>query len=210
MTAAREAILLPLIFLTVALLAGLRLDQAIVLSPPSVFSLVLATMLLAALIRGGAMAPIRLLHGSRSLLANANGAMVLATLFAASSQLMSMLTPRNGLPMLLVAIFLLVLLVNTLVVAPPRTTLLRSLAVTLGSALLLKFVILTALAAPASRVGQVVAVVFDLATFGSIAQTPEPPAAGYAAFVSLALYLVGVSLLPRSRSHSHRRELIRR
>jgi hypothetical protein len=52
-------------------------------------------MLLAALVRSGALAPDRLLHGSRSILANANGAVVLATLFAAAAQLLGMLTPRK-------------------------------------------------------------------------------------------------------------------
>ena len=48
-----------------------------------------ATMLMAALVRSGALAPDRLLHGSRSMLANANGAVVLFALFAAAAQLLS-------------------------------------------------------------------------------------------------------------------------
>ena len=78
MSAVREAVVLPLMFLTVALLAGVQLGPAVALVPPSLFSLVLATMLIAALVRSGALAPERLLHGSRAMLANANGAVVLA------------------------------------------------------------------------------------------------------------------------------------
>ena len=53
MSAVREALVLPLIFLTVTLLAGARLGAGVALAPPSLFTLVLATMLLAALVRSG-------------------------------------------------------------------------------------------------------------------------------------------------------------
>src|SRR5258708_11608610 len=151
MSAIREALVLPLSFLTVTLLAGVQLGSGVALVPPSLFALVLGTMLLAELERSGAPAPDRLLHGSRSIVANANGAMVLATLFTAASQLLAMLTPRSGLPLFFVDVFLFVLLLNTLVVQPDRVRLLRSLAVILGSALVLKFVILASLSEPSGR-----------------------------------------------------------
>src|SRR6185436_3133562 len=102
MTAFREAFVLPLIFLTVALLGGVRLGTGVALAPPSLFTLVLATMLIAALVRSGTLAPERLLHGSRPILANTNGAVVLATLFAATAQILGMLTPHSGLPLFFV------------------------------------------------------------------------------------------------------------
>jgi hypothetical protein len=197
-SAFREAIVLPLVFLTVALIAGTEPGARLALVPPSLFSLVLATMLIAALIRAGALAPARLLHGSRALVANANGAIVLAALFAASAQVLAMVTPRSGLPLFFADVFLFVLLLNTLVMEPDRVRLLRSLAVTLGSALLLKFVVLSALSSPASRTTRVLVALFDIATFGSITQAPQTPAAGYLAFFSIALYLIGIALLPSS------------
>ncbi|HYT68253.1 MAG TPA: hypothetical protein VEL51_17630 [Vicinamibacterales bacterium] len=203
MTPARESFGLPVLFLTVALSAGAEFGSRIVLTPPSLFALVLATMLIATLVRGGALAPWRLLHGSRSVVANANGFVVLATLFIASAQVLAMLTPRRGLPMLFVGIFLFVLLLNTLVVMPDRVRLLRSLAVTLGSALLLKFVVLAGLSAPAqSRTARVLAALVDVATFGTVTQDAQPAVAGYVAFFAIALFLLGVSLLPRPRSDS--------
>jgi hypothetical protein len=196
MSALREAIVLPLLFLTVTLLAGALIGTDITLAPPSLFALVLATMLIAALVRGGALVPASLLDGSRSRLANANGAIVVGALFAATAQVLAMLTPRAGLPLFFVDVLLFVLLLNTLVVQPDRRRLLRSLAITLGSALILKFVVLAAVSDPTgSRTSRVLVALFDAATFGTIAQEPQAPAAGYVAFFTAALYLVGLMLL---------------
>jgi hypothetical protein len=211
MTALREAIVLPLLFLTVTLLAGAEFGPRIVLVPPSLFALVLATMLLAALIRGRALAPERLLHNGRPMLANGNGAIVVLTLFAASAQVLAMLSPKSGLPLFFVDVLLFVLLLNTLVAQPERARLLRSVAVTLGSALILKFVVLAGLSDPSgTRMSRVLVALFDAATFGAIAQDPQPPVAGYAAFAAVALYLVGLALVahaPPSAPPARRAEL---
>lgn len=201
--AAREAVLLPMIFLTVTLLAGLHIGPRVALAPPSLFALVLGTMLLAALVRSGALAADRLLHGSRSVLANANGMIVLVSLFAAASQILNMLTPRSGLPLFFVDVFLFVLLLNTLVAQPDRVRLLRSLAVILGSALVLKFVVLAGLSGPSgSRTARVLVALFDAATFGTVTQEPQAAGAGYLAFFAVALFLAGVSALPSARPYS--------
>jgi hypothetical protein len=201
MTPAREAIVLPLIFLSVTLAGMIEPGGAVTLAPASLFSLVLAAMVLTALVRCGALDPARLMHGSRGALANVNGLVVLATLFAASAQVLWMLAPRSGLPMFFVDVLLFVLLLNTLVATTDRVRLLRSLAVTLGSALVLKFVVLAALSSPGeTRTARVLAALFDAATFGSIAQAPPSSSAGYLAFASVAAYLVGIALLPRPTS----------
>ena len=57
MTPAREAIYLPVLFLTVTLLGGLRPGSAVVLAPPSLFSLVLAVLLAGVLVQSGAFVP---------------------------------------------------------------------------------------------------------------------------------------------------------
>jgi hypothetical protein len=197
MSAAREALVLPLVFLTVTLLGGLQPGTQFTLGAPSLFSLVLAAMVLAALVRSGAVVQDRLLHASRGLLANANGSVVLVTLFAASAQLLTLLTPRTGLPLFFVDIFLFVLLWNTLIAVPDRARLLRSLAVILGAAFVLKFVILAGLADPSgSRVRRVLVALFDVGTFGTVSQEVQHPAAGYLAFLAAALFLVGVATLP--------------
>ena len=197
MTASREAVVLPLIFLTVAMLGGFDPGTTPAWRAPSLFALIVAVMLVAALVRSGTLAPDRLLHTERSILANSNGAAVLVSLFAASAQLVNVLMPRSGLPMLVVGTVLFLLLVNTLVMSPDRVRLLRSLAVVIGSAFLLKFVVLAALVDPeGSRTKRVLLALFDAATLGTIAQAPIAPAAGYVAFFVAVLYLIGVALLP--------------
>ena len=197
MTAAREAVFLPFAFLTVALLGGFNPGSLFTWTPPSLFSLVLAVMLVGALVRSGALAPERLLQGDRPVLANANGAVVLVSLFAASAQLSNMLTPRSGLPLLIVGLILFLLVVNTLVMSPDRVRLLRSLAVVTGSAFLLKFVVLAALADPhGGRTKRVLLALLDAATLGTISQAPVHPAAGYIAFFITLLYLIAVAALP--------------
>jgi hypothetical protein len=197
MTATREALLLPLALLTVALLGGLHPGATAPFLPPSLFALVLAVLLIAVLVRSGTLLPTRLLHGSRSVLENANGAAVLAALFAASAQLFNLVTPRAGLPMVGVSAFLLVLLLNTLVAAPDRLRVLRSLMVICGSAFVLKFVVLDALADPSGgRLKRVLVALFDVATLGAVTQEPLHPLEGYVAFFTIVLYLIAVALLP--------------
>jgi hypothetical protein len=196
-SAVREAIVLPVAFLTVALLGGLEPGARDPWAAPSLFSLVLAVMVIAALVRSGTLAPERLLHGSRSILENANGFAVLVSLFAASAQLLNMLTPRSGLPSLIVGIVLFLLLLNTLVMSPDRPRLLRSFAVVTGSAFILKFVLLAALADPdGGRTKRVLLALFDVATLGTISQAPLHPAAGYIGFLLVSLFLAAVALLP--------------
>ena len=200
MTALREAVVLPLLLLTIAFVAGARPGARVELVPPTLFAMMLAALLVAALVRSGALATERLLHASRGTLANANGAAVLFALFVASAQVLTLLTPRSGLPLLFVDIFLFVLLVNTLAAVPDRVRLLRSLAITLGAAFAIKFIVLAAVSGPAdSRMGRVLVALFDAATFGGVTQEAEPAAAGYLAFVTVTAYLVAVALLPHAR-----------
>jgi hypothetical protein len=188
---------LPLLFLTIALFGGLDPGAQHPWTPPSLFSLVLAIMVLAALVRSGTLAPDRLMHGSRSGVANANGFMVLLALFAGSAQLLNMLTPRSGLPALIVGVVLFVLLLNTLVMSPDRPRLLRSFAVVTGSAFVLKFILLASLAdTDGGRTKRVLLALFDVATLGTISQAPLHAGAGYWAFLMVLLFLAGVALLP--------------
>jgi hypothetical protein len=121
----------------------------------------------------------------------------MVSVFAAAAQVLATVIPRSGLPSFFVDVFLFVLLVNTLVTQPGRVQLLRSVAVILGSALVLKFVVLGALAAPGGRLAGVLIALFDAATFGGIQQDPQPPAAGYLAFAAVMLFVGALALLPR-------------
>ena len=114
MSRTREAFVLPLLFLTVALLGGVRVADRIVLLPPPLFTLVLAFLLVGVLVRSGALAPERLMSAARSPLANISGAVVIVTAFVAATQAFNVAIPESGLPRLLFSVFLLVLLINTL------------------------------------------------------------------------------------------------
>ena len=92
MTATREAIVLPASFLTVALLGGLRLGPGLRLVPPPLVSLVLAVMLMVCLVRAGVIAPQAVVSAERSNLENVSGLTVLLTLFAASTQIFTLVT----------------------------------------------------------------------------------------------------------------------
>ena len=116
MKAATEAIYLPLLFLTVALLGGLRLDERVMFVPPPLFALVLGVMLFGVLVRGRVLAPDRLMSASRPPLENLNGLVVILSTFFAATQVFNLVTPEAGLPFLLFNVFLFVLLVNTLAV----------------------------------------------------------------------------------------------
>jgi hypothetical protein len=194
---AREAIYLPLLFLTVTLLGGMQSGRSVSFTPPPVFALVLAMLLLGLLVRSGAFAPDRLMNATRPVLANLNGLSVLVTLFAATAQAFHLATPRYGLPLLLFDTYLFVLLLNTLAAAPDRPRVLRSLMVVFGSAFILKFVILAALSDPAaSTIGRVLQVLLEGVTLGTLTQEAMHPASGYVAFFTFVLYLAGVAALP--------------
>jgi len=196
-TAAREAIALPLVFLTVTLFGGLRIADGVALLPPPLFSMVLSVLLLGLLVRCGALAPNRLIHASRSMLANANGLVVMLAVFLASAQAFNVATPEAGAPRLLFNLVFLVLLANTIAASPDRVRVLRSLLVIFGSAFVVKFIVLSALSQPAEgALTRMLQVLFEGVTLGSVTQGVFRPATGYVAFGTLLLYLFGLVLLP--------------
>lgn len=197
MTAGREAIALPMIFLTVTLLGGLRIITSVRLIPPPLMALVLGVLLLGTLIRTGALAPERLMHTSRTPLENLSGAIVLATLFAASAQIFNLLTPEHGLLHVLFGVFFLVQLLTTLAGVTSRSSLIRSLAVLFGAAFVLRFIVLDSLYAPnTGMMKRVLTTILEGISLGTIDYQATAAATGYVAFLTLALYMIGLLLLP--------------
>jgi len=197
MSAVREAIVLPLLFLSVMLIGAVRIGGSVAVLAPSVYSIVLAFMLLGVLVRSGTLAPWRLMSASRTPLENATGAVVIVTVIGAAAQLFSLMTPERGLPYVAFSVFFLVLLLNTFTAAPDRVRLLRSLTVIFGSAFLLKFVVLAALSGPGDgALARVLLVLLEGVTLGTVTQDPQHPAAAYLALLALVLFLLGTALLP--------------
>ena len=197
MTAAREAIYLPVLLLTVTLLGGLRPGAAVVLAPPSLFSLILAVLLVGVLVQSGAFVPLRVMNGSRPALANLNGGVLAAALLVASAQMFSLLTPDAGLPRVLFSVYFLVLMINTMAASADRVRVLRSLAVTFGAAFVLKFIVLDGLSDPAGgRMTRLLQVLFEGVTLGTVTQNAQHPAAGYVAFAAIVMFLAALAMLP--------------
>ena len=197
--AGREAFTLPLLFLLVSVLSAVRVSEASAVRfvGPTLLSLVLAVMLVGLLLRAGVLVPERLVSSKRSALANANGATVLLALLFAAAQVFTMLTPEAGLMAILFNAFYLVLLWTTAAARPLARHLLRSLAVVFGSALVLRFVVLNGLAAPGgSFAHRLFTTALEGLTPGGLGLEYHAPATGYAAFVALGVFFVGLLLLP--------------
>ena len=203
MSPAREAFYLPLLFLTVVLLGGMRIVDRVVLLPPTLFALVLGLLLLGVLVKCGALAPERLMNADRPALANLNGFVVLVAAFLAGAQAFNLATPDAGLPYILFSVFFLVLLLNTLAASPDRVRVLRSLVVIFGSAFMLKFIVLAAVSDPeGGRLRRVLLALLEGVTLGTLTQPVAHPATGYLAFFTLLLFLTGLALLPHKVARS--------
>jgi hypothetical protein len=197
MRVGREAVVLPLLFLTVLLLGGIRIADTTVLIPPSPYFLLLAVLLVRVVVQSGALAPELLLASARSELANLSGVVLFATLWIASAQALAALIPESGVPRLAFSIFFLILLLNTAAASPDRQRLLRSLAVTFGAAFVLKFVVLHGLSAPGEgAVKRALLALVDGVTAGALVQEVPRPITAYIALLAVTLFLIGVFLLP--------------
>ena len=197
MKAATEAVYLPMLFLTVALLGGLRAGDRLTFVAPPLFALVLAMLLIGVLVRGRVLAPDRLMSASRLPLENLNGLVVILSTFFAAAQIFNLVTPEAGLPFLLFNVLLFLLLVNTLAAFPDRVSVLRSMAVMTGAAFILKFIVLGAISEPGEgALKRIMYVLLEGVTLGTLTQPRLHPAAGYIAFTTLVLFLIGLAMLP--------------
>lgn len=195
----REAFVLPLLFLTVALLGGFRMlpGDAMRFVPPPLVGLVLAVVLLGAMVRARLLVPDALVGPPRGSLASVSGGLVIVSLLAATAQVLSGLSPEGGLLRVAYYFVLVVLVWNTLAAAPDRPRLLHSLFVILGAALVFKHVILSALFdADGGIVKRMVLAVLEGASLGSAETERLHDATGYVAFANVLLYLLGLALLP--------------
>jgi hypothetical protein len=199
--AGREAFVLPFLFLTVAAAGGLRLSpdgSTMSFVPPPLITLILAVLLMGVMVRAGLLIPSGLVGDYRTGLENLSGAVVLLSLFAASAQLFTCLTPDAGILRLVFNLFFLFLLWNTLAAQPDRARLLRSLLVVFGWAYVVRYVVLAALADPQGGwMRRALTALLEGAATGPVPAEPMAPLAGYVAFATLALYMIGLVLLPR-------------
>ncbi|HJU57084.1 MAG TPA: hypothetical protein VJ715_21035 [Pyrinomonadaceae bacterium] len=192
-------ILLPMIFLTVALLGGLRIDvetKAFLFFPPSLITLILAVMLMVLFVRGHAIEIREWLKSDQPALTNVSHALTLLTLYFASAQAFNTVLPEQGLLNWLFSFFFLWTLWNNQFSNFDARRLVRSLAVLFGTAFFLKHMFLASLFAPGGGWAKKIAGFFlEMGTLGTIDSETFAPATGYISFFTIALYVLGLVLL---------------
>lgn len=196
-------LLLPLLFLTVALLGGLRFaapTNDFLFLKPALVSLVFGAILLVLFFRAQLIKLDGWFSEDFSGLKNIANAFVLIALFAASAQVFNALLPERGLPFWTVAFCFFWTLWNNLFAEFDTRKLLRSLGALFGLAFVVKYLVLANLAAPTSAswwqgIWQNPA----QETFTWLLDLPRFSAAtGYVQFFTLVFYLIGLFLLPNS------------
>lgn len=192
-------ILLPMIFLTVALLGGLRIDvetHTFVFIPPPLITLILSVMLVILCVRGGAINLQAWVTSDQPVLTNVSHVLTLLALYFASAQAFNTVLPERGLLFWLFSFFFLWTLWNNQFSNFDARRLLRSLAVLFGTAFFLKHLFLASLFSPEGGWAKRVAgFLLEVGTLGTLDYQIFAPATGYISFFTLALYVGGLLLL---------------
>ena len=196
-------IMLPIVFLTAALLGGLRLSDPggeLVFLRPALICLVFTAVLVILFARGGLISFVGWFAEDRSGLSLVANAAVMLSLFAASVQLFNSLLPERGIPFWVVGFCFFWTLWGYLFAEFDARRLIRSLGALFGMAFVVKYLVLANITAPASESWlqgilqnpskEALTWLFDLPRYSG--------GTGYVQFFTLVLYLAGLYLLPRS------------
>jgi hypothetical protein len=205
-------LLLPTIFLTVALLGGLRVradeGRAFVFIAPPLVTLVLASLLMLLFVRGRLIEIRRWLTSEYPALTNIAHALTLLALFFASAQSFNSVLPEAGLLRWMFSFFFLWTLWNNQFAMFDARHTLRSLAVLFGTAFVLKHMLLAGLYAPdGGWLKRLAGLLLEGATLGTLDGQTFAPATGYISFFTLALYVGGLILLPAAPEEDARADL---
>jgi hypothetical protein len=192
---------LPTIFLTVALLGGLRVgadDRAFIFFPPPLITLVLAVLLMLLFVRGGLIELRSWIAANHPPLQNVSHIWVLLTLFFASAQAFNSVLPERGLLHWLFSFFFLWTLWNNQFSSFDARRLLRSLVVLFGTAFVMKHLLLASLyASGGGWLQRVAGALVQGVSLGTLDAPMFAPATGYICFFTLALYIAGLLLMER-------------
>jgi small basic protein len=200
-----QYIVLPVIFLLVTLLGGLRLSldkDAFIFLSPSLFSLILAVMLVVILIKGKLIEIGEWFSAGNPVLKNFSNVLILLTLFSASVQVINSVLPETGLAFALTAFFLLWTFWTNPFAEFQSDRLLRSLAAVFGFAFIFKYVFLASLVVTGeSWAKKLMESALQGVSMGLLEIPKFSGLTGYVAFFTLVLYGVGL-LLSSSISNS--------
>jgi len=196
-------LILPFIFLTVTLLGGLRLSDKLndfLFLKPSLVCLIFAAIMLVLFFRAKLIRLDEWFSEDFSLTTNTANALVLFTLFSASTQVFNALLPERGLPFWIIAFCFFWTLWNNLFAEFDAVKLLKSLGALFGIAFFAKYLILANLTAPTNEswlrglwenpAQETFTWLLDLPGFSA--------GTGYIQFFTLALYLIGLFLVPQN------------
>jgi len=193
-----NSVLLPFLFLTVALLGGLRIgaeSRTFIFIAPPLVTLILATLLLLLFVRDGLMVFHQWLGSELPPLTNVAHVWIFITVFFASAQAFNSVLPERGLLHWLFSFFFLWTLWNNQFSSFDARRLLRSLAVLFGTAFVLKHMLLASLYSPEGGWLKRLAGTLVQGALGTADAPAFAPATGYIAFFTLALYVAGLMLL---------------
>jgi hypothetical protein len=190
---------LPMIFLTVALLGGLRVsaeEHAFMFIAPPLITLVLAVLLMMLFVRGHAVELQEWVSSDHPVLVNVSHVLTLLSLFFASAQAFNSVLPERGLLHWLFSFFFLWTLWNNQFSSFDARRLLRSLAVLFGTAFVLKHMLLASLYAPEGGwLKRLAGALLEGVSLGTLDAQAFAPATGYISFFTLALYVTGLVLM---------------
>ena len=194
-----DNVVLPMLFLTVVLLGGLRVDgetRTFIFVTPPLVTLFLGVLLMLLLVRGGLIRFHQWVRNELPPLTNIIHIWMLITLFFASVQAFNSVLPERGLLHWLFSFFFLWTLWNNQFSSfdPPR--LLRSLAVLFGTAFVLKHILLASLYSPEGGwLKRIAGTLLQGVSLGTLDEPNFAPATGYICFFTIALYVAGLILL---------------
>ncbi|MBL8180288.1 MAG: hypothetical protein JNL64_01615 [Blastocatellia bacterium] len=194
-------IILPLIFLTVTLLGGLRFgekDSAFIFLVPPLLCLVFAAAVMVLFFRSGLLRLESWLTERKSTLENVSNGAILVTLFTATVQIFNSLMPEQGLPFWVIGFCFVWTLWNNLFSDFDVAKLLKSLAAMFALAFVAKYLVLANLVGPSE--GNWLQRIIEnpgKETFTWLLDLPRYAAAtGYVQFFAAVLYLGGLYLTP--------------
>jgi len=193
-------LLLPTMFLTVALLGGLRVaaeTRAFVFVAPPLVTLLLSVLLMLLFARGRMVEVGSWLSLAHHPLTNVAHALLLLSLFFASAQSFNSVLPEAGLLRWMLSFFFLWTLWQNQFAAFDARRTLRSVAALFGTAFVVKHLLLAGLYAPdGGWLKRLTGALLEGVTLGTLDAPAHAPATGYISFFPLALYVCALLLLP--------------
>ncbi len=194
---------LPMLFLTVTLLGGLRVgaeNRTFIFVAPPLVTLLLGVLLMLLLVRGRLIRFHQWVGNQLPPLTNVVHIWMLITLFVASAQAFNSVLPERGLLHWLFSFFFLWTLWNNQFSSFDPRRLLRSLAILFGTAFVLKHMLLASLYSPEGGwLKRVAGTLLQGVSLGTLDAPTFAPATGYISFFTLALYVTGLILLAFAR-----------